>query len=63
MIIKCETCNADPIGRWRLPPAMIFAEGELDQRRYFCRDHLTAKKREQVETREKDLGLAEGALR
>jgi hypothetical protein len=63
MIIKCEACSADPIGRWRKPPAMIFAEGNGCDRRFFCRDHLPAKKKEQIEARERGLGLSLGELR
>lgn len=63
MIIRCEACHSDPCARWREPPAMIFAEGANADRRYFCRDHLSAKKREQIEARERDLGLPIGGLR
>jgi hypothetical protein len=62
-VICCSTCRADPIGRWKQPPAMIFAEGKDDDRHYFCRDHLPAKKKEQIETRERDLGWPPGGLR
>jgi hypothetical protein len=63
MIIKCETCGADPCARWREPPAMIFAEGAGSNRRYFCRDHLPGEKKKQIEAREKALGLPIGGLR
>ena len=63
MIIKCETCGADPCGRWKEPPAMMFVERVGDERRYFCRDHLPAKKKEQIEARERDLGWPTGHLR
>ena len=63
MIIRCETCHSDPCARWRQPAAMIFAEGDGADRRYFCRDHLPAKRRERIETRERDLGLPPGGLR
>jgi hypothetical protein len=26
MIIRCHICNADPCGRWKSPPAMIFCD-------------------------------------
>jgi hypothetical protein len=62
MRIKCETCGRNPAGRGG-QPAMIFAEGKDGDRRYFCRDHLPAKKKEQIEARERGLGLPAGGLR
>jgi hypothetical protein len=26
MIIRCNVCNADPDGRWKSPPTMIFRD-------------------------------------
>jgi hypothetical protein len=63
MIICCAVCQSDPIGRWRQPPAMMFVDHVVGDRHYFCRDHLPAKKREQIEAREKALGLPPGGLR
>jgi hypothetical protein len=62
MKIKCEVCGRDPAGRVG-QPVMIFAEGKGDDRCYFCRDHLPAKKKEQIEARERALGLPIGGLR
>ena len=63
MIIKCETCSRDPAGRWEQPPACIFIDRRDDRDRYFCRDHVTPAKEEEIKTREKGLGWALGALR
>jgi hypothetical protein len=64
MIIRCHVCRADPAGRWREPPAMMFVDPSPDgDRHYFCRDHLPAKKEEQIKARERDLGLPVGGLR
>jgi hypothetical protein len=71
MIIRCHVCNADPAGRWKSPPAMIFCDPYRDDgsvRRdanqivfvHACRDHLSPKREEEIRGREKDRG---GALR
>ena len=63
MIVKCHVCNADPCGRWRLPPACIFIDPyRSDGGRYACRDHLTPKREEEIRARERDHWLL-GALR
>jgi hypothetical protein len=51
MIIRCQVCQADPLGRWKQPPACIFV---VDQRRtgasrYACRDHLPPQRKETLE--------------
>jgi hypothetical protein len=63
-IIRCHVCNADPVGRWKQPPAMIFCDpyredgSKRDDDHYVhaCRDHLSAKREEEIQEREKDLG-------
>jgi hypothetical protein len=64
MIIRCHVCQSDPAGRWHKPPAMVFTDPSPDDdHRHACRDHLSAKKKEQVEAREKSLSLPIGGLR
>lgn len=58
MIIRCHVCCADPLGRWK-QPAIIFHDlyreggGARDDTVYACRDHLSAKREEEIQTREK----------
>ena len=58
--IRCETCGADPAGRWVQPPACIFIDGPPRVTRhpshYRCRAHLSAKREEEIQTRERALG-------
>ena len=60
MIICCQVCNADPDGRWKSPPAMIFCDpyredgSARDEPVRACRDHLSAKREEEIQRREKD---------
>lgn len=66
MIIRCPVCSADPDGRWKSPPAMIFRDRYLEDGSirkdesgqnvfvYACRDHLSEKREEEIQTREKD---------
>jgi hypothetical protein len=64
MIVKCQTCGADPCARWREPPAMIFVDPYRDEReKYACRDHLTEKREEEIKARENALGWPPGGLR
>jgi hypothetical protein len=65
MIIRCHTCHADPGGRWKQPPAMIFIDGRpsTDGSHYRCRDHVSAAKAEKLKAREKELSLPPGGLR
>lgn len=70
MIIRCHVCNADPDGRWKSPPAMIFCDTyredgskRYDDFVYACRDHFSAKQEEDVKRREKDRGRKKGELR
>jgi hypothetical protein len=63
MIIKCDTCSADPIGRWKQPPECIFIDHDDGGRRYACRDHLSEKKEAEIKARERDLGWPPGRLR
>ena len=69
-IIRCQVCNADPDGRWK-PAAMIFCDPYRDdgsKRKdpnfvHACRDHLSPKREEEIQRREKDLGWKKGELR
>jgi hypothetical protein len=55
MIIRCAVCYADPIGRWKQPPAMIFVDHHRDDGvRYACRDHVSAKREGEIKARERD---------
>ena len=63
MIVRCRICNADPIGRWKQPPACIFVDRDNGDRRYACRDHLTSKREAEIKAREKSLYLPPGGLR
>jgi hypothetical protein len=64
MIIRCHVCHADPIGRWKQPPTMVFTDPSPDDdHRHACRDHLSLKREEQIKTREKSLDLPPGGLR
>ena len=64
LIIRCDICDADPAGRWKQPPAMIFSDPYRgDGPAYACRDHLSARRAEEVQRREKDRGLNKGELR
>jgi hypothetical protein len=68
MIIRCHVCNADPDGRWKSPPAMIFCDpyredgSKRDDPVPACRDHLSPKREEEIQRREKDLGWKKGEL-
>ena len=61
MIIRCHVCGADPLGRWKQPPAIIFhgtstgewRQGARDDTVYAYRDHLSAKQEEEIQRREK----------
>jgi hypothetical protein len=52
-IVACHICRADPIGRWRKPPQMIFIDGDV----YACRDHVSAEKEAEVQKRERERGF------
>ena len=66
MIIRCPVCGADPDGRWKSPPAMIFRDryredgsirkddNDQDVFLYACRDHLSVKREKESQEREKD---------
>ena len=64
MVIKCHVCGGDPAGRWVKPPASVFvdryqASGALRADPvYACRAHLSAKREEEIQTRERGLGWA-----
>jgi hypothetical protein len=74
LIIRCHVCNADPHGRWKQPPAMIFCDrylkdgsvrkDEYDRPTFVhaCRNHLSAKREEEIQAREKTLGWGQGQL-
>jgi hypothetical protein len=67
-MIRCHVCNADPCGRWKSPPAMIFRDPYWEDssvRRdandqvvfvHACRDHLSRKREEEIQKRQKDRG-------
>ena len=78
MIICCHQCDADPIGRWKQPPAMIFHDrypnpaklekakaAELEDRGYLfsCREHVTPQRERELQQRERERGWPEGGLR
>jgi hypothetical protein len=64
MEISCSVCRADPAGRWKNPPAMVFRDrhqpGDAGPPKYFCRDHVSEKRNAQLAAIEKVKG---GALR
>jgi|HubBroStandDraft_6_1064221.scaffolds.fasta_scaffold3153064_2 hypothetical protein len=62
MLIRCFDCNRDPAGRWVQPPALIFIDEPprciaRDPSHYRCRTHLSAKREEEIQTRERALGF------
>ena len=63
MLIRCFDCHADPAGRWVQPPASVFvdryqASGTLRANPvYACRAHLSAKREEEIQTRERALWI------
>lgn len=63
--IRCATCNADPGGRWKQPPAMIFIDDHQSDggSKYRCREHLSPKKAGQIQQREQERGWPDGWLR
>ena len=69
MIIRCDVCNADPCGRWKSPPTMIFRDAywqdgsKRDDPVPACRDHLSPKREEEILRWEKDRGWKKGELR
>jgi hypothetical protein len=64
MIIRCIVCHADPCGRWKKPPVMIFVDPHRDDGgRYACRDCLSEKREAEIRAREKDIGWPPGGLR
>ena len=60
MIIRCRACRADPLGRWKQPPAIIFRDpyredgSARDDSVYACRDCLSARREEEIQQREKN---------
>jgi hypothetical protein len=69
MKIRCHVCNADPAGRWRQPPAIIFIDpyqedgGARDDPVYACRSHVSPKKEEAIQARELGRGWPIGGTR
>jgi hypothetical protein len=68
MIIRCHICHADPAGRWKQPPAIIFIDEPpgciaRDPSHYRCRDHLSPRREEEIRVREQARGFEKGALR
>jgi hypothetical protein len=65
MIIRCR-CNADPVARWKSPPAIIFCDPYREdgsKRKDPVRDHLSPKREEEIQRRELDRGWKKGELR
>jgi hypothetical protein len=69
MIMRCHS-GADPAGRWKKPPAMIFcdpyAKGAAASDRGYvhaCRDHLSGKYATELAEREATRGWAKNTLR
>ena len=62
-VIRCAICDRDPAGRWEQPPVCIFIDRQDDRGRYFCRDHVSTAKEEELKAREKDRGWPPGGLR
>jgi hypothetical protein len=70
MIIKCD-CGADPCGRWKQPPAIIFHDfywpnGSRRRDPDFvrsCRSCLSERREEETQARERTLGWPKGGLR
>jgi hypothetical protein len=60
--IRCVTCQRDPTGRWEQPPTCVFIDPHQEGR-YFCRDHVSPAKEEELKAREKDRGWPPGGLR
>jgi hypothetical protein len=65
--IKCARCGADPCGRWRQPPKIIFcdpyAQGAGASGRdfvYSCRDCLSQRREAEIRKREAPLGIPGG---
>jgi hypothetical protein len=60
-VIRCHVCGADPAGRWVQPPALVFIDEPprckaREPSHYRCRAHLSAKREEEIQTRERALG-------
>ena len=68
MIIRCNVCNADPAGLWKSSPAMIFCDpyredgSARDEPVRACHAHLSARREEEIQEREKDRGWKSGEL-
>ena len=69
IIIRCFDCHADPGGRWVQPPVLVFIDepppDPKTRRRvarepshYRCRQHLSAKREAEIQTRERELGFS-----
>ena len=62
MIIRCNVCQADPVGRWKSPAATIFYDpyredgSARDEPVRARRDHLSAKREKEIQEREEDRG-------
>jgi hypothetical protein len=60
VIIRCHICHADPCGRWKQPPAIIFHDPYGQSRAapngfvYACREHLSATREGEIQERKKD---------
>lgn len=57
MPICCFHCGADPAGRWKQPPALIFIDPYRQAKPvYSCRADLTPQREAEIQAREKALG-------
>jgi hypothetical protein len=66
---RCYVCNADPAARWATPAKMIFIDlHHKDNRqdpgaKFRCREHLSAKREEEIARREYERGWPQEPLR
>ena len=63
MIIRCNVCQADPAARWKQPAMSIYVDpykpdGGIRNRAVFsCRDHLSVRREEEIQQRERAFGF------
>lgn len=58
-LFRCDACRADPGGRWVKPAQCIFVDPYRDDKKsppYRCRSHLSARREEELQARERELG-------
>jgi hypothetical protein len=74
MIIRCAVCRADPAGRWKQPPALLYRDPRQDtppppgvrdeyrarwRPKFFCREHVSSKRKGEIERMEEARGWAD----